>query len=407
MTEPDIALIKELIARVFRILAARSDFDEVFITRIFLQKVLYALRCKLPESNYVRAHLAYYWYKAGPYSEYVQTALNELMEAGDIEPKGRGSWLLTLAKSASRKRFYRPDKPLLEAIALLGNIVPDVEDRGVGEEVKDQYWLDAPLKFHPRFRFDVLPQLSTIVSCIQAGKPVSADKLIELKETLQTASGSLPNVSVFSEFKRVYFDYTYCVTKLIDSKDSSKELAIAASHLASQVWETYAYGARILTCDAPYEAEVPRWTYGFNQSVLSLKESIEPFYLAVIKRYGKEIGEETLSKRDFVSKMIDLKRDGRLLWIRSERPSNNIDKIARLIAKDVAGVPEFDYFLRGDPFDFPIINKLNEDVLRQALDFYAEAGRFYVAYKDPTTGIRHITFKVAGNESTISRTLTV
>jgi hypothetical protein len=393
VSEPDPNIIKEIVAEVFRILWAHNK--EPHLTKTSLQKVLYALRCELPETNYVRAHLAYYWYRAGPFSEYVAMAIDEMAETNDLEIERRAGYeLITLAKSARRAHYCKRDRPFLQATSLLDRIVLDHKDRGLTEEVKDQYWLEAPLKFYPRFRFNFKPQLNMVASRLSDNKPVPDAEFSKLQSSLQELSASLPNVSVFSAFKRTYFDYANALMRLTESKDHSKELAVAASRISEEIWNTFASGARLLVHDPPYERKVSMWRSQFDQSVAALRQIVEPYYRQIIERIGGRVGEQVISEELFVKQMVDLKRDNRLLWIRPERVPENLANLGELVGKDVGDLPEFRYFLHGDALDFPIITKLDLDLFRRLVERYVEEGRFYVAIADTQTSTRHLTFDV-------------
>lgn len=409
MTDPDSNVIKEVVAQVFRILLAHAKRNEKpYLTRTSLQKTLYALRCELPPSNYVRFHLAYYWYRAGAFSEYVAEAIDEMIDANQLEIERRPSYeLISLPRAAEKKRFWKHDKPFLEAASGLEKIVLDFRVRGAMEEIQDQYWLQAPLSFYPQFRLRFKPQLQTFAVHALMSRPLTENQLRELQESIQKLSACLPNVSVFSEFKKTYFDYATALMRLIASKNQPKELAIAASKISAQIWDTFAYGARLLTYDPPYKKKLEQWEIQFYENILEMRKTVQPFYRRVTVRVGMQFGEEVISKQLFVERMIEFKRASRLLWIRAERIPKDLKEVGDFVGEDIVILPEFDYFVRGDALDSPVIDRLDLDSFRRVIERYVEDGRIYVAITDPEIGVKHLTFEVVKEAQSTLGTVTV
>lgn len=128
------------------------------LTKTGVQKALYELKRGLPEGNSVGAHLPYYWFKAGAFSEHVAEGLEDLRSRGVVVEEDHGRYsMFKLGRTAGRLVAHTAD--IQEARARLQQIVRDMRPLSVASEMRDQYEQDAPTPFYPKFKLDFMPAL--------------------------------------------------------------------------------------------------------------------------------------------------------------------------------------------------------------------------------------------------------
>ena len=92
---------------------------------------------------------------------------------------------------------------------------------------------------------------------------------------LNVATASLPFYSLFAEFKQAYFDFEVACTRIIKWRENENEkqygeLITNVCNLSYDIWNTFAYGARIMKHDKIYKSMIPEWKYKFDEQVIIL-----------------------------------------------------------------------------------------------------------------------------------------
>jgi hypothetical protein len=204
-------IIKELIRLCLKY---REEVEpEPRLTATAIQKVLYRLKCELPESNKIKRQLPYYWFKAGAYSPYVYHMLEDMQHKvlSTVRKTHRlrksDYRLYTLTKKYKNKRLCKHDSDFIKASNLLRKIVLEIEPFSLDKEIRFQYQYNAPSPFYPRFKLEFLPSLQQFYNTINKMPTYHAcDQSISIQQDtllklLNLASSSLPFSSIFSHFK--------------------------------------------------------------------------------------------------------------------------------------------------------------------------------------------------------------
>lgn len=219
-----------------------SYVDGRALTMTVVQKLLYELKRRLPENNSVREHLPYYWFKAGAFSEYVSEGIAELERRQVVSVENHGRY--KLIRLCGGNRMVDHDDMVQEARLVLQEVVKEARPRSADGEMRSQYKEDAPTQFYPKFKLGFMQELESHCKNVDRGD-ACWDQANDLVKMLADATASLPARSLFSRFKRAYFDFEDACCNVFEQagrSDKKKYAAMIAraSEASLWVWETFA-----------------------------------------------------------------------------------------------------------------------------------------------------------------------
>ena len=403
--------IKELIRLCLKY---RASVDlEPKLTETAIQKILYKLKCELPQSNKIKDELPYYWFKAGAYSELVSNTLHKMQRNKVLIPARKKHrlykkdyLLFELNKKYLNKKMCKHDTDLIQATRLLKKIIEEMEPFSLDKEIHFQYHHSAPLLFYPRFNLELMPSLDLYYDSINSSQvPLEFDNSISLqRETLlkllNLASSSLPFTSVFSDFKRSYFEFESSLSSMLkwqpaQSKYSDYRTLIKESaKLTAEIWETFAYGARLLQHDAFYQTRVSSWTKIFEEKVESMKSKVKEFYVYVLRVIGpKEFNEIFISLPSFTKMLVEAKRKNQIMFINFQSVKD-ATRIRQLVSDDVKEVPEFETFLMQGQLDAIVIKLLSDEQFGNMISESLNTELVFVGFSEPPMGPRVVTYRI-------------
>lgn len=361
------------------------------LTEKTIQKMLYELKRNLPETNPIKEQLPYYWFKAGVYSEYIAKELDVMTVEGILKKEQRDNYaLFELDQSYTNKRFVEHDQHLIEARGLLQAIMSNLQPFSIYNEIKSQYEDDAPSLFYPRFKLQFLPNIEIYCKAVKFPErrpsnfhpETQRDCMLKL---LSVCTSSLPYDSVFSKFKKTYFDYENSFSRLLrwnyrKNKEKYVELLEEALKLSWEVWNTFAYGGRIIRHDPIYSSRVEEWKEMLDDKVNDLSIKVDEFYKKVLEETNdKREKEKYLSLPDFVELIITAKKNEEISFINF--PSQpKMEAFPKEIFEKIEKIPEFSAFMREGHLDWPIINELTNEELEEIIKRSVSSGPIYAAF---------------------------
>lgn len=214
---------------------------------------------------------------------------------------------------------------------------------------------------------------------------------------MNIATSSLLINSLYSNFKRTYFDFETAFYRIIkwnkkESDPEFQELMKQSLELSYQIWDTFAYGARIIKHDSIYESKVDEWKTMFNDKVGDLSSKTSEFYLKVLKIVGsKEFDEHVISIQKLIELVIKYRKKKEITFINFQETPENM-KILESINDNIKKIPEFSTFLTQGQLDWRIIKELNDDEITDVILNCVSSEPILIAFSDDGTKI--VTYRI-------------
>ena len=402
----DMALLRELI-RLTLHYKGKAGFGSK-MTETSMQKTLYELKRKLPEVNPIKEQLSYYWFKAGAFSEFVKRELESMLADGVLNKEQRENYtLLELEQRYANTRFVEHDEHVQEARDLLLKIVSNLQNFSIQNEIKSQYEDDAPSFFYPRFKLEFLPNLEGYYNLITKIENKKADRSQRdcIAKFLNIATSSLLINSLYSDFKRSYFDFETAFYRVMrwskkDTDSEYQEMLKQSIVLSSQIWDTFAYGARIIKHDPIYEQKVDGWKTVFNEKVVDMSSKINEFYLKVLEVTDpKDFDEQVISLQRFIELVTEYRKEKEIAFINFQT-APNIPEIVEKINTKTKNIPEFTTFLTQGQLDWRIIKELSDSEITDIIRNGVGSEPVSVAFSD--NGTKIVTYRIESNSLSVA-----
>lgn len=349
-----------------------------------IQKTLYRLKSLLPETNSIKEQLAYYWFKAGAYSEYVTESIDILQKEHIITKEQRDTHtLIVLCAESSNQRLAEHDEEMQEARNILRQIVMDMDAYSIDHEIRAQYDEHAPTLFYPRFKLGFMPELITHQKKIDRGD-ADLDQKNCLTNMLNAATASLPINSLFAKFKPSYFDFEAACCRTIKWADKEnmkqyQELISAMSDLSVDVWNTFAFGARIMKHDRAYEGKMQEWKSRFDEEVSLLSHKINEFYLKTLQVVKPlDYDERAITREGFFEHILDYRKNKEIAYINFFAIPKGIEHVP----DHVKEMPEYHTLTKQGQLDWLLIRELNDQQLRHIMEQNMTYRPIHVAYAE-------------------------
>lgn len=377
-------------------------------TRTGVVKSLYELKRSLPEDNSIKDKLAYYWFKAGPFSENVVAALDKMISTNIISKSPNHDYeLYTLNPEYAGRRLVDHDAGMVQVREILHKIIDSMRPFSIDSEIKSQYENDAPSKFYPNFKLEFLRELNLYYNRLefatdQKNRKTLLEKQENLGKLILDSTGSLPFDSLFSDFKRVYFEFETAFTRLlkINPKSVTNEhiqLIKESLELGTKIWDSFAYGARIMKHDAAYNERIADWKKDFAEHVQTLAPEIDRFYNAVSKIVkSKDYDEKCLSLSEFVKDIMATRQNAEITFINFQTiPDENV--ISSIVDDRIKQIPEYGVFIREGQLDWTVIKELDDKQLSDIIDNCVKSNTIYVAFSEKDKGTKTRTYRIEAN----------
>lgn len=377
-------------------------------TRTGIVKSLYELKRNLPDENPLKEKLAYYWFKAGPFSEYVVSALDKMTSENIVSKTPNHDYdLYNLNLEYAGKRLCVHNEELIQAREILNKIIDDMRPYSIDAEIRSQYENDAPSKFYPNYKLEFLRELNLYYK--RLGVPTDNKNKREfgeiqenLRKLILDSTSSLPFDSLFSNFKRVYFDFEITFSRILkmNSKPFTEkqiQLIKESLDLGTKVWNAFAYGARIIKHDAAYNPKVDEWKKDFTKQVLELEPEISVFYTKVSKMiHSKNFEEKSLSLSEFVKDIVATRHKIEISFINFQTiPDEQV--ISQIVSDKIKQIRDYEVFLREGQLDWTVIKELTDEQLSDIIDNCVKSNTIYVALSEKDVGTKTRTYRIEAN----------
>jgi hypothetical protein len=220
-----------------------------------VHKAVYELR----EGGLVKPDaVPYYWYKHGPYSEVLDSAIKLLVAKGDLQTTAvEGGRTVTL-----QPRLIEPPSRDVEPI-LVGFSRYNTNQRN-----RSIYLDHAPTDFQPAYRLDYLDALTDWSkighrSAIESGP----GSLARAQRALQKAETVWPDDTPYEQVLPAFIDYV----SIMSSYTGDPELAAGHANTllddGKAMWNTFAQALRIAAHDPFYDDQLDAWERALHHHV--------------------------------------------------------------------------------------------------------------------------------------------
>ena len=148
-------------------------------------------------------------------------SLESMSKDGILNVEERTNYVLfTLNKDYTGRRLHEHDENFVQARTLLQSIISNLQSFSIYQEIKSQYEDDAPALFYHRYKLEFLPNIEMYFKMIKEPERRSRNFQPEnqkdcMLKLLSISTSSLPFNSVFSDFKKVYFDFEIAFGRLL------------------------------------------------------------------------------------------------------------------------------------------------------------------------------------------------
>lgn len=279
----DNKLVQTVIAQIFLIGKNIEGFDG--LPRLHIHKFLYKVKNELSESNPIKDYIPFYWYMHGPFSEVININIDDILVG---HQKG-GYELLDLRKGFEKNIGFPKDKYFEEFKDKLKTIVKPKNLFKGFYMFRNNIYRDAPCPFiyiYDYFKNNVRDYSEKSQLTLYEASGIY-DEIDKLENILYKCENELPSEYLFKHFNDSFSSFVTGATRVFNMvrKDGksilySKELL---PHTTDIIWETFAYGARILYHDRYYKNRLKDWEYIYNNSLFDLQYHVDNFNTNVLK----------------------------------------------------------------------------------------------------------------------------
>lgn len=267
----DDTIIQEMIRIAIQRLSKKQNHPHV--TKKKILKVLFQAKGSLPHENPVKSHLAYYWYKDGPYSEKIYAGIDQLVQDGVI--------IDSVTESAETYRLA-PERallPLVEHDDHIDEAGSDIrrtvrEGAHTGRMIRDIY-AAAPFKLYGAYNLGFKPRFESHCDAVLNERKNRYNNG-DILNLLDDAVLAYPAPPKFIEHRRMFMDFVKMLNAFLmsDASSARTDLLKTLLVLSRKVWDVFAYGVRIDHHDPYYDDRVDGWTYMYKQKLVRLDTEI-------------------------------------------------------------------------------------------------------------------------------------
>jgi hypothetical protein len=271
---------EEIIVRLLEINRKISGHPQD-VTRTYLHKILYLLHCN--KKLGLQASLPFYWYKYGPFSDTVDSAIRSAVDGGKIEEIRPSSDLEAYRlKMTPRKTVPGPIEGSLLSLLIKWNPyrTPDL--------IRHVYEECAPWPFYPAYKLDFLDRIGDLagetgedrISTLEPFTgPLPDGRLKPHLASLMRAEGALPKEPGMEHFNSLFLGFSGASARLMTAVLTGK-LSVSEMRdvfrAGTDVWDTFTSGARTLPRgrDREYEKCSGAWNEDFQYRLSHLEDEV-------------------------------------------------------------------------------------------------------------------------------------
>ena len=159
------------------------------------------------------------------------------------------------------------------------------------------------------------------------------------------------------------------------------------------VWDAFAYGARIIKHDSIYDSEVERWEKRFNDETEKLSRKVEKFYKMILDEVKGNLSEKYLSSSEFRELLIKAKKNNEVSFINFSK-APHMEDIPNKIVEKIQKIPEYSIYITNGFLDYSVINGLTEDELDTIIEENISQSPIYVAFSKKGEMTKTMTYRI-------------
>lgn len=301
-------VLSGLISQIF------SEKKDLKIPKYSIHKVLFKLKVDLPEVNSIKNCLPFYWYNYGPFSEVIESKIDELKQNNVLREYSisEGKKLLGLEKEVT----ITNTKDFEEAKDILSTIISDINFYHFSSFVDKIYRKYAPCTFMPLFKLDLLDLLGEYIERESFGQPTfDIPNVNKMENLLYDCEAELPLDSFFRPFNNYFSSFVTSANRAFDytkdNNDNSQYIGEQIFHAANEAWFTFTKGIRIQNIghDEYYNYKLTSWNNLYNKSLTDFKIHVDNFnsnVLNEIKPARLSVGTPNNTSKRILSSIVDV-----------------------------------------------------------------------------------------------------
>ena len=286
LTMDENMVVKNLILYLFDSI---SEKDYKGLNKFRTHKLLFKLKTELSDDHPLKEKIPYYWYFHGPYSEIVNTQINQL-NSDYIKTNEHNLFYLNKSIKESDISKIIDD----EVINIIENLLEPKNFYNIDKIVYEE---DAPYEFMPLYKLKFIKELEEYVKSVKYNN-TNSHLLTEIIERYYELKVTLPLEPLFKDFNDIFLIFSADLNRVFEYHDDNLNYLERTLKNTARIWKTFAYGIRINHHDKYYDSRVNDWKRIFLTDLSKLKTIINRFDNFTIKEIQvEEIEFSDISKR--------------------------------------------------------------------------------------------------------------
>lgn len=258
-------VVKNLILYLFDSI---SEKDYKGLNKFRIHKLLFKLKTELSDDHPLKENIPYYWYFHGPYSEIVDTQINQL---NSDYIKTNEYNLFYLNKSIENEDIFKIIDN--EVIDIIDNLLKPKNFYNIDKIVYEE---DAPYEFMPLYKLKFIKELDKYVKSVKSDE-TNLNLLDDIIEDNYELKVTLPLKSLFKDFNDLFLIFSTDLNRVLENYSTNLSYLETTLNNTIRVWTTFAYGIRIDHHDKYYDNKIKTWERMFNKDLNRLRTIVNRF----------------------------------------------------------------------------------------------------------------------------------
>ncbi len=276
-------------------LSAKQSYPYISAKKIL--KILFQVKEQLPDNNPLKKHLAYYWYRDGPYSDVIASNIDVLKKEDKITEH---------VKSNKKTYVYKIDcrhVPIVKQDEDIGIVRKKIGEKvdefiNIGDTVNDIYD-DAPFRWYKTYRLTFRSHFEDFCKnqpTDRTARYTSDNILNELDDVVL----DYPAEPRFIELRPIVMDFAKILGAFLLSNAYLKhnDKLDILQNLCCRIWEVFAYGVRLECHDSYYNDRINEWQRIYENNLARLDGDIQ--------NYQKTFDKISVDTRKFAPDIEDI-----------------------------------------------------------------------------------------------------
>lgn len=277
LQEPEIPIVEEMIRIIFH--NFRTKKSQHKLPKKTIQKILFKVGKSLPENHSVKNSIPFYWFLEGPYSKVIDQTIGRMKDRQILLNVDETYEMYRYNHDLQDRRLVDHQESNFEEIRKAISDIVNSTPKFSNLQLVNEVYAESPLLFYPTYKTDFLSHFESycdhhIRDTVSGSIFTKSVLLTELNQSILT----IPTDSIFADFKILFLKFVQIVEKTLEFKDKKDPRYVVVleslKDLSREVWNTFAYGARILEHDEYYLDKVQHWERMFSDKIKILDASI-------------------------------------------------------------------------------------------------------------------------------------